>query len=83
MSVATVKAHVSGMPTKLGVDDRVYIALLVQEAREPDPRVSRTFGRRATATRGYGSQILDPRAKRSNWDHRLTDRRRLRRKGLD
>jgi DNA-binding NarL/FixJ family response regulator len=33
MSVATVKAHVSRLLTKLGVDNRVQIALLVQEAR--------------------------------------------------
>jgi DNA-binding NarL/FixJ family response regulator len=32
MSVATVKAHVSRLLTKLGVDNRVQIALLVQEA---------------------------------------------------
>jgi DNA-binding NarL/FixJ family response regulator len=33
MSVATVKAHVSRLLTKLGVDNRVQIALLVQEAQ--------------------------------------------------
>jgi DNA-binding NarL/FixJ family response regulator len=33
MSVATVKAHVSRLPTKLEVDNRVQIALLVQEAQ--------------------------------------------------
>jgi DNA-binding NarL/FixJ family response regulator len=33
MSVATVKAHVSRLLTKLGVENRVQIALLVQEAR--------------------------------------------------
>jgi DNA-binding NarL/FixJ family response regulator len=32
MSVATVKAHVSRLLTKLGVENRVQIALLVQEA---------------------------------------------------
>ena len=32
MSVATVKAHVSRLLTKLAVDNRVQIALLVQEA---------------------------------------------------
>jgi DNA-binding NarL/FixJ family response regulator len=32
MSVATVKAHVSRLLAKLGVDNRVQIALLVQEA---------------------------------------------------
>jgi DNA-binding NarL/FixJ family response regulator len=32
MSVATVKAYVSRLLTKLGVDNRVQIALLVQEA---------------------------------------------------
>ena len=32
MGVATVKAHVSRLLTKLGVDNRVQIALLVQEA---------------------------------------------------
>jgi DNA-binding NarL/FixJ family response regulator len=32
MSVATVKAHVSRLLTKLGADNRVQIALLVQEA---------------------------------------------------
>jgi DNA-binding NarL/FixJ family response regulator len=32
MSVATVKAHVSRLLTKLGVDNRVQVALLVQEA---------------------------------------------------
>jgi DNA-binding NarL/FixJ family response regulator len=32
MSVATVKAHVSRLLTKLRVDNRVQIALLVQEA---------------------------------------------------
>jgi DNA-binding NarL/FixJ family response regulator len=33
MSVATVKAHVSKLLAKLGVENRVQIALLVQEAR--------------------------------------------------
>jgi DNA-binding NarL/FixJ family response regulator len=33
MSVATVKAHVSRLLTKLGVDNRAQIALLVQEAQ--------------------------------------------------
>jgi DNA-binding NarL/FixJ family response regulator len=33
MSVATVKAHVSRLLVKLGVDNRVQIALLVQEAQ--------------------------------------------------
>jgi DNA-binding NarL/FixJ family response regulator len=33
MSVATVKAHVSRLLTKLGADNRVQIALLVQEAQ--------------------------------------------------
>jgi DNA-binding NarL/FixJ family response regulator len=33
MSVATVKAHVSRLLVKLGVDNRVQIALLVQDAR--------------------------------------------------
>jgi DNA-binding NarL/FixJ family response regulator len=33
MSVATVKAHVSRLLTKLGVENRVQIALLVQEAK--------------------------------------------------
>jgi DNA-binding NarL/FixJ family response regulator len=33
MSVATVKAHVSRLLTKLGVENRVQIALLVQEAQ--------------------------------------------------
>jgi DNA-binding NarL/FixJ family response regulator len=32
MSVATVKAHVSRLLSKLDVDNRVQIALLVQEA---------------------------------------------------
>jgi DNA-binding NarL/FixJ family response regulator len=32
MSLATVKAHVSRLLTKLEVDNRVQIALLVQEA---------------------------------------------------
>jgi DNA-binding NarL/FixJ family response regulator len=32
MSVATVKAHVSRLLAKLGVDNRVQIALLVQDA---------------------------------------------------
>jgi DNA-binding NarL/FixJ family response regulator len=32
MSVATVKAHVSRLRDKLGVDNRVQIALLVQDA---------------------------------------------------
>ena len=32
MSVATVKAHVSRLLTKLGLDNRVQIALLVQDA---------------------------------------------------
>jgi DNA-binding NarL/FixJ family response regulator len=32
MSVATVKAHVSRLLTKLGVDNRIQIALLVQDA---------------------------------------------------
>ena len=34
MSVATVKAYVSRLLTKLGVDNRVQIALLVQEAQQ-------------------------------------------------
>jgi DNA-binding NarL/FixJ family response regulator len=34
MSVATVKAHVSRLLAKLGVDNRVQIALLVQEAND-------------------------------------------------
>ena len=33
MSVATVKAHVSRLLTKLGVENRVQIALLVQDAQ--------------------------------------------------
>jgi DNA-binding NarL/FixJ family response regulator len=33
MSVATVKARVSRMLTRFGADNRVRIALLVQEAR--------------------------------------------------
>ena len=33
MSIATVKAHVSRLLTKLGVENRVQIALLVQEAQ--------------------------------------------------
>jgi DNA-binding NarL/FixJ family response regulator len=33
MSVATVKAYVSRLLTKLGVQNRVQIALLVQEAQ--------------------------------------------------
>ena len=33
MSVATVKAHVSRLLTKLDADNRVQIALLVQDAR--------------------------------------------------
>jgi DNA-binding NarL/FixJ family response regulator len=33
MSVATVKAYVSRLLTKFGVENRVQIALLVQEAR--------------------------------------------------
>jgi DNA-binding NarL/FixJ family response regulator len=33
MSVATVKAHVSRLLSKLAVDNRVQIALLVQDAR--------------------------------------------------
>ena len=32
MSVGTVKAHVSRLLVKLGVDNRVQIALLVQDA---------------------------------------------------
>ena len=32
MSLATVNAHVSRLPTKLDVDNRVQIALFVQEA---------------------------------------------------
>jgi len=32
MSLATVKAHVSRLLTKLDIDNRVQIALLVQEA---------------------------------------------------
>jgi DNA-binding NarL/FixJ family response regulator len=34
MSVATVKAHVSRLLVKLGVDNRVQIALLVQDATD-------------------------------------------------
>ena len=34
MSVATVKAHVSRLLAKLGVDNRVQIALLVQDATD-------------------------------------------------
>ena len=33
MSVATVKAYVSRLLIKLGVENRVQVALLVQEAR--------------------------------------------------
>ena len=33
MSVATVKAHVSRLLAKLALDNRVQLALLVQEAR--------------------------------------------------
>jgi DNA-binding NarL/FixJ family response regulator len=35
MSVATVKAHVSRLLVKLGADNRVQIALLVQSTRDP------------------------------------------------
>jgi DNA-binding NarL/FixJ family response regulator len=35
MSVATVKAHVSRLLAKLGADNRVQIALLVQDATGP------------------------------------------------
>jgi DNA-binding NarL/FixJ family response regulator len=41
MSVATVKAHVSRLLAKLGVENRVQIALLVQDAaidRDPTNR---------------------------------------------
>ena len=41
MSLATVKAHVSRLPAKLGAANRVQIALLVQDAaggRPPNPR---------------------------------------------
>jgi DNA-binding NarL/FixJ family response regulator len=34
MSVATVKAHVSRLLVKLGVENRVQIALLVQDATD-------------------------------------------------
>jgi DNA-binding NarL/FixJ family response regulator len=33
MSVPTVKAHVTRLPAKLGVDNRVQIALLVHDSR--------------------------------------------------
>jgi DNA-binding NarL/FixJ family response regulator len=35
MSVATVKAHVSRLLAKLGLENRVQIALLVQDAASP------------------------------------------------
>ncbi|MGH2906650.1 MAG: response regulator transcription factor, partial [Solirubrobacterales bacterium] len=38
MSVATAKAHVSRLLTKLDLDNRVQIALLVQEAARGDSR---------------------------------------------
>jgi DNA-binding NarL/FixJ family response regulator len=34
MSVATVKAHVSRLLVKLGVENRVQVALLVQDATD-------------------------------------------------
>jgi DNA-binding NarL/FixJ family response regulator len=37
MSVATVKAHVSRVMDKLDAENRVQVALLVQEARDPAP----------------------------------------------
>ena len=39
MSIATVKAHVSRVLTKLDVDNRVQIALLVHEATTGPPRL--------------------------------------------
>jgi DNA-binding NarL/FixJ family response regulator len=36
LSVATVKSHVSAVLSKLGLDNRVQIALLVQDALRPD-----------------------------------------------
>lgn len=65
-----VKAHVSRMLTKLGVDNRVQIALLGQEQGEPDPRVSRTVGRRATGyQRGIATATMAYRCSltRSPW----------------
>jgi DNA-binding NarL/FixJ family response regulator len=41
MSLATVKAHVSHLFTKLDVDNRVQIALLVQEAIAGQPQRAR------------------------------------------
>ena len=35
LSVATIKSHVSAVLAKLGLDNRVQIALLVQDARRP------------------------------------------------
>ena len=37
MSLATVKAHVSRLPAKLGAGNRVQIALLVQDATTTSP----------------------------------------------
>lgn len=37
MSVATVKSHVGRLFTKLGVDNRVQIALVVRDAGDPPP----------------------------------------------
>jgi DNA-binding NarL/FixJ family response regulator len=38
LSVATVKSHVSAILTKLQLDNRVQIALLVQDARRGRPQ---------------------------------------------
>ncbi|WP_420711527.1 response regulator transcription factor [Streptomyces sp. NRRL F-4489] len=38
LGVSTVKTHVSSILTKLGLNNRVQIALLVQDAGEPADR---------------------------------------------
>jgi Bacterial regulatory proteins, luxR family len=54
MSIATVKAHVSRLLSKLGVDNRVQIALLVYQASTGP--TSRTGGLLDSSPRRHGDR---------------------------